>query len=74
MIVTNDPTIGSGSGNDAGTLRFALHGSGTICDFASGGIIERLHLSKAVVRGSTTEVYTDTDSAKSMAREVEVGV
>ena len=29
-----------------------------------GGIIERLHLSKAVVRGSTTEVYTD--SAKSM--------
>mmetsp|Transcript_23828 Transcript_23828/g.72932 ORF Transcript_23828/g.72932 Transcript_23828/m.72932 type:complete len:335 (+) Transcript_23828:559-1563(+) len=42
----------------------ALHGTGTICDFCSGGILERLHLSKAMPKESKADEYEDT--AKSM--------
>ena len=42
---------------------YALHGTGTICDYESGGILERLHLSKIMPRGTTTEAYMDTSKS-----------
>ena len=43
---------------------YAIHGTGTICDFVTGGVIDRQHLSKTSAVGSVIVAYKDT--AKSM--------